>query len=83
MKRACSTVGNGKEGVGKGGKTRRVSRIFNFLSEFRKQKQSWESMRTSIVPAPVNQITAGRGDDEGRSRRQKIGKKTGSEVEIR
>ena len=37
-----------------------MSRVFNSVGEIPKYKQSWESMRASIVPVPVNQITAAR-----------------------
>ena len=35
--------------------------IFNLMGEIPKYKQSWESMGTSILPMPVNQIIAAVG----------------------
>lgn len=49
-------MGNDREGVGVGGGYNKLSRVFNNLAK--RYKQAWESMRTSILPAPVNQITA-------------------------
>jgi len=69
-----------KEGVGTGGRDTTNVAVFNFAGEILKYKQSWESMRTSILPMPVNQITAA-GGRTAKKATGEGGKGMGSELE--
>jgi hypothetical protein len=61
-------VGNEKRGRGDGRRDTTSVAIFNSVGEIPKYKQSWESMRTSILP------DAGKSD---RSRGERDGEETG------